>query len=82
MAKRVKGFDVDDTDVDAEPEMESAVAVAEAVEAPEPVLGKYRVSWGEHTGVIRAANSKEAWAHFCDKIKLYPSPKTGKVEAL
>ncbi len=38
------------------------------------------VSWGDHENVkVRADNPREAWAIFCDTIKVWPNPKTGRV---
>lgn len=56
--------------------------VAAASVPPKDELPRWRVSWGEKSDVIRAANKPEAWALFCDAMKTWPSPKTGKIEAL
>ncbi len=40
----------------------------------------FLVSWGDHENVkVRADNPREAWAIFCDTIKTWPNPKTGRV---
>ena len=62
-----------------EPKPSPAQVAAAAQPRPEE-LPKFNVSWGEHKAVIRARDSREAWALFCDSIKVWPSPKTGKVE--
>lgn len=45
-------------------------------------LPRFRVSWGQKSDVISARDKSEAWARFCDHMKVWPSPKTGKIEAL
>lgn len=45
----------------------SAGAVAASVDKPE---------------VYEAQTPEEAWAKFCDKNKVYPSPKTGRVDEI
>ena len=47
----------------------------------EPVVNPHwRVSHGEKTAVIQAANANEAWALWCDGEQRWPGPKSGKVE--
>lgn len=62
---------------------DSATAVAEVVEVVEaPVAPPGFVFEVEYRGTrmrIRAANDREAWAIFCDRQKVSPSPKVGKV---
>lgn len=61
----------------------STVAVAE--NAPTvPALPRFKVTYADKSDEVPANNADEAWALFCDKHKIYPSPKSNprKVEAL
>jgi len=64
-------------------ELRSLDVTAQPVAAePSSPLFKYRVSWGMYTKDVKAKDSNEAWALFCDKIKEWPSPHHGLVVAL
>lgn len=52
------------------------VAVAPPAVAPKAWL----VTFNGKVERIEAANERDAWAHYCDAHKMWPSPKSGKVE--
>ena len=71
----------------------AAQAVAAVVDQPksddfgrnlQQQLPKFAVSWPKdnpsETATVAARDEIEAWAIFCDTIKKWPSPKSGKVE--
>ncbi len=62
----------------------SATAVAATVsdELTATVLPQFNVTYQDKTEQVPAANKLEAWALFCDRNKIYPSPKLAKIEAL
>lgn len=66
---------------------EAATAVLEEpAEAPAPApepLPRFKVTLGDKSDVIDAANELEAWALFCDKHKHWPNPsKSGRTVEL
>lgn len=58
----------------------SPAQVSAAAQPRPDELPKFKVSWGDKSEVVNARDSSEAWAKFCDHVKVWPSPKTGKVE--
>lgn len=40
---------------------------------------KFRVEHGDKSQTVLADDWRQAWAIFCDSIKSWPNPKTGKV---
>jgi len=61
-----------------------AAPVAEAPKAavapPVAVLKPWLVTFNGKVERIEAANERDAWAICCDAHKMWPSPKSGKVE--
>lgn len=55
----------------------STVAVA-AEDIAVPALPQFDVTYADKTDRIAARDSDEAWAMFCDKNKVYPSPKSNQ----
>ena len=58
----------------------SANSPAPPVTTETPPSRRFRVTWGDKTQEIEAPNKGDAWAAFCDSQKVWPGPKTGKVE--
>lgn len=59
--------------------------VSQALGPPSPYDGrtfKFQVSCGKESAEVEAKNPREAWALACDGWRMYPSPKSGKVECL
>lgn len=51
---------------------DTAIAIA-------PSDNRFEVQWNDKSQCFAADNHREAWAMFCDRNKVYPSPKAGKI---
>ena len=75
--KNWQSQDEDAPDTEAGDVAEATTAVAD-----EPAGKRFLVEYGDLSQVIEADNDRHAWALFCDKNRVYPSPKAGKVTAV